>query len=49
MNIIPMQEEHVSSIAELEIRCFSDPWVDASIRSELENPLSHWLVAVEDQ
>ena len=49
MNIIPMQEEHVSSIAELEIRCFSAPWVDASIRSELENPLSHWLVAVEDQ
>ena len=48
MNIIPMTEEHVSQIAELEAVCFSDPWVDAAIRSELDNPLSYWLVAVEN-
>jgi len=43
--IVPMEERHVSQIAALERRCFSDPWSEASIRSELENPLSLWLVA----
>ena len=34
-------------IAQLEKRCFSDPWSEKSIASELENPLSVWLVAVD--
>ena len=44
--IIPMTKEHVSQIAELEKLCFSDPWSETAIASELDNPLSLWLVAV---
>ena len=47
MNIIRMLEEHVAGVAALETVCFSDPWVEAAVRSELDNPLSYWLVAVE--
>ena len=43
-----MTAEHVSQVAELEKICFSDPWSEKSIASELTNPLSLWLVAVED-
>ncbi len=43
-----MNKDHVSQIAHLETQCFSDPWSEKSIASELENPLSLWLVAEED-
>ena len=42
-----MTAAHVSQIAELEKLCFSDPWNEQSVASELENPLSLWLVAVD--
>lgn len=42
-----MTRDHVPQIAELERTCFSDPWSENSIASELENPLSLWLVAEE--
>ena len=42
-----MNESHVQPIAELEKRCFSDPWSVNSITSELNNPLSLWVVAVD--
>ncbi len=44
-----MNESHVSQIAALEKRCFSDPWSENSISSELSNPLSLWLVAMEGE
>ena len=44
-----MDQTHVAQIAELEKTCFSDPWSEASIASELSNPLSCWLVAVEGE
>ena len=47
MEIIRMNESHVSQIAELEKLCFSDAWSENSIRSELTNKLSLWLVAVD--
>ena len=47
MMIEPMNASHVPQIAQLEKRCFSDPWSENSIASELENPLSVWLVAVD--
>ena len=47
MEIIKMNESHVSQIAELEKLCFSDAWSENSIRSELSNKLSLWLVAVD--
>lgn len=47
MTITTMGQEHVSQVAELEKQCFSDPWSEKSVASELENPLSLWLVALE--
>lgn len=47
MIIRTMQPEDVKAIAELETICFSDPWSENSIASELENRLSCWLVAEE--
>lgn len=46
--IVPMHESHIAQIAALEQLCFSDPWSENSVRSELSNPLSLWLVAKED-
>lgn len=43
-----MESRDVSQIAKLEEICFNDPWSENSIASELDNKLSHWLVAVED-
>lgn len=43
-----MTEEHAEQVAELEKLCFSDPWSLQSIRSEIQNPLSFWLVAVDN-
>ena len=48
MKIIPMNESHVAQIAAREKQCFSDPWSENSVASELENPLSLWLIAEED-
>ena len=38
----------MAQIAALEGQCFADPWSERSVASELENPLSLWLVALED-
>ena len=48
MIIREMKREDVPTIAELEKLCFSDPWSENSIASELDNPLSYWLVAEEN-
>ena len=47
--IVRMNESHVPQIAALEQICFSDPWSEASVRYECSNPISLWLVAVEDE
>ena len=41
-----MEHTHIESIAELEKICFHDPWSVQSIQSELDNPLSLWIVAI---
>lgn len=46
--ILPMNETHIAQIAALERMCFSDPWSENSVRTELENPLSLWLVDERD-
>ena len=48
IDYVKMQAQHVSQIAELEKICFSDPWSERAISSELTNPLSLWLVAVDE-
>lgn len=47
--IIPMSAQHVTAVAALEKLCFSDPWSENSVGSELDNPLSLWLVAMVDK
>lgn len=47
MDIVRMELCHAEQVAQLEIQCFSDPWSIQSIRSEISNPLSLWLAAVE--
>jgi len=44
---VPMREAHVAAVAEMEKLCFSDPWSENSVRYELTNPLSYWLVALD--
>lgn len=44
---VPMNHAHVEAIADLEKVCFSDPWSVKSVESELNNPLSLWLVAID--
>ena len=44
-----MDKLHVRQVAELEKICFNDPWSENSIASELNNKLSLWYVAVEDE
>lgn len=44
-----MKDTHVPQIAELETVCFSDPWSEKSVASELINPLSLWLVAMDGE
>ena len=45
MIITAMCEQHVAQVAELEKLCFSDPWSEKSVASELNNALALWLVA----
>lgn len=47
MEIRKMIAEDIPQIAQLEKDCFADPWSAASFTSELSNPLSTWLVAVD--
>ena len=47
MMIETMNASHVAQIAELEKICFSDPWSERSIASELDNKLAFWLIAAE--
>lgn len=49
MKYILMNDAHVDAIAELEKLCFHDPWSVKSISSELTNPLSCWVVAVDNE
>ena len=47
IQLIPMDNCHVAQVAALEKQCFSDPWSESSVASELSNPLSAWLVAMD--
>ena len=47
IDYVLMEACHVPQIAALEKLCFSDPWSENSVCSELSNPLSLWIVAVD--
>ena len=47
IQITNMTSAHTAQIAEIEKLCFSDPWSENSIASELGNRLSLWFVALD--
>lgn len=49
MRIAHMTAEYVPQVAALEKVCFSDPWSEKSVASEVENPLSCWMVALDGE
>ena len=48
MTFTHMKKIHVPQVAALEKICFSTPWSEQSIASELSNDLSLWIVALQD-
>ena len=49
MRIERLTAQHIDQIAALEKRCFSDPWSREMLMPELTNPLSLWLVALDQE
>ncbi len=45
--IVPMQEPHLAAVAALERLCFSLPWSEDALRTELDNPRARFLVALD--
>ena len=43
-----MTLDHIPAVAQLERENFSMPWSENVLRMELNNPLSYWLVAVDE-
>lgn len=48
MEIRLMEKSDIPQLAELERLCFSDPWSVSAFEYELNNPLSLWLVAAQE-
>ncbi len=44
--ILPMSQAHLKAIAEIEKECFSDPWSEEALRSELTNDGACFLSAI---
>lgn len=48
VRIVPMTADHLDEVAELERICFSVPWSRNMLAEELDNALSAFLVALDD-
>ncbi len=48
IDIIKMNESHLSQVAQIEIQCFSTPWSENSLREELTNSFARFFVALCD-
>ena len=48
MRIVPMKTEHLDAVAELERSCFTVPWSRNALAEELDNALSAFLVALDE-
>ena len=49
IEIVRMNESHVTAVAELERQNFSEPWPEIAVRGELTNKLALWLVAMDGE
>ena len=48
VRIVPMKTEHLDAVAELERSCFTVPWSRNALAEELDNALSAFLVALDE-
>lgn len=48
ITIVPMAAAHIPALAALERACFADPWSEAALLEELDNPCAAFLVAERD-
>lgn len=48
MNIVPMAQKHIPQIALLERECFSEPWSEEGLISELTNAQARFFVCEEE-
>ena len=48
MTICPMDQSHVAAVAEIGRLCFSEPWSEAAVRGELQNPHGEIYVCCEE-
>ena len=42
--LVPMNENHIPELADIEKICFSQPWSEKSLREELDNRTAHFIV-----
>ncbi len=49
VRILPMTADHLDEVAELERVCFSMPWSRKMLAEELDNALSAFLVALDEE
>ncbi|WP_417043281.1 ribosomal protein S18-alanine N-acetyltransferase [Dysosmobacter sp.] len=49
VRVVPMTADHLDEVAELERICFPDPWSRNMLAEELDNALSAFLVALDDE
>ena len=47
VRVVPMTNEYLNDVAELERTCFSNPWSRNMLAEELENACSAFLVALD--
>ncbi len=48
VRIVPMTDEHLDAVAELERQCFTVPWSRRMLSEELENDCAALLVALDE-
>lgn len=48
MKIQKLTPDYVSAVAEIEKRCFSNPWSETAVNAELENHCSEIYIALVD-
>ena len=48
VRIVQMKTEHLDAVAELERSCFTVPWSRNALAEELDNALSAFLLALEE-
>ncbi len=49
MMVRQMMRQDIEQLVQMEKLCFSDPWSISAFEYELNNPLSLWLVCVEEE